>query len=254
MFFVISKIFSFLVSPLTLFFGLLVLSFLIKSNKRRKKIQISALFALYFFSNSFIFDEVARRWELPAKHDDELKSSYHYGIVLCGMASYDNHYHRINFQGSTDRLLQALDLYKRKKIQKILLTGGSGSLMEQENKEADYLKNYLLTIGIPDEDVVIEPDSRNTVENARFTAQKLGVGKDTLQVLLITSAFHMRRSLGCFKKVGISAESYVTNRFAGQRKFYFDHLFIPNTEALGGWSLFIHEWIGYSTYYLLGYL
>ena len=63
----------------------------------------------------------------------------------------------------------------------------------------------------------------------------------------------MRRSKGCFKKAGIIAETYSTDRYGGERKFDFDHLFIPNISALDGWSTLIHEVIGYITYKVMGY-
>jgi uncharacterized SAM-binding protein YcdF (DUF218 family) len=72
--------------------------------------------------------------------------------------------------------------------------------------------------------------------------------------LLITSAFHMRRSLGCFEKVGFNVAPYSTDRYSGERKYIFDHLFIPSASVLEEWNLIIHEWIGYMTYYFSGYL
>ncbi|MGZ4118990.1 MAG: YdcF family protein, partial [Bacteroidia bacterium] len=69
----------------------------------------------------------------------------------------------------------------------------------------------------------------------------------------ITSAFHMRRSLGCFNKVGIATVPYSTDRYAGPRKFEFDYLFIPNSSVMNDWNTLIHEIIGYITYKISGY-
>ncbi|MES2396024.1 MAG: ElyC/SanA/YdcF family protein, partial [Bacteroidota bacterium] len=71
--------------------------------------------------------------------------------------------------------------------------------------------------------------------------------------LLITSAFHMRRSLGCFNKAGISVEPYSTDRYAGPRKYEFNHLFIPEPSIIYSWDILIHEIAGYITYKVVGY-
>ena len=70
---------------------------------------------------------------------------------------------------------------------------------------------------------------------------------------MITSAFHMRRSLNCFDAVGMDVAPYSTDRYAGPRKFEFDHLFIPNTSSINDWNTLIHEIVGYITYKVIGY-
>ena len=70
------------------------------------------------FSNSFLLEEVDRVWEIPAKHYEELKV-YDAGIVLGGILSYDQQFDRIQFYRSSDRLFQAVELYKKGFIKKI---------------------------------------------------------------------------------------------------------------------------------------
>jgi uncharacterized SAM-binding protein YcdF (DUF218 family) len=126
-------------------------------------------------------------------------------------------------------------------------------LMQPGMKEGKYLKRYLYYFNIPEKDFIMESESKNTHENADFT--KLILDKEQIKgnYLLITSAFHMRRSLGCFKKAGIIAESYSTDRYSGEIRFEPDHLFIPNISVMDGWSNFIHEMVGYVTYKIIGY-
>jgi uncharacterized SAM-binding protein YcdF (DUF218 family) len=192
-------------------------------------------------------------WEIPATKYEEL-NTYETGIVLGGMVQYDRDFDRLQFSGSSDRLLQAIELYKRRKIKKIFFTGGSGSILHADIKEAPLVKRYLLTIGIPEEDIIIESESKNTRENAVNTRHII----DSLSLkgpfLLVTSAFHMRRSLGCFKKVGLDVVSYSTDRYSGKPMFVFDNLFIPSTQALEDWDLLLHEVTGYWVYHVSGYI
>ncbi|MCK5823186.1 MAG: YdcF family protein, partial [Bacteroidales bacterium] len=228
MFFFFSKLLLFTITPIVWIIALLLVSLFVKKAIIKKYCLIISVALLLFFSNSFILDEFMRAWEINAVQDFELKQSYDYGIVLSGMTSYDTDYKRLNFMRSSDRLLQTIKLYKQNRIKKIFISGGSGSIIGYKYCEAAGLKNYLIKIGIPKEDIITEKNSRNTRENAEFTAKILLNKEQPVTCLLITSAFHMRRSKGCFDKAGLIVDIYPTDRYAGQRKYIFDHLFIPN--------------------------
>jgi hypothetical protein len=64
----------------------------------------------------------------------------------------------------------------------------------------------------------------------------------------------MRRSIGCFRKVGYNIDYYVTDRYAGPRKWDPDFLFIPNVSTINDWNVILKEWVGYITYKLMGYI
>ena len=207
---------------------------------------------LLFFSNSFFLNKAFQLWEIPATKYQDL-GKYDFGIVLGGMVSYDHQLDRLHFHNGVDRLLQAIDLYKKGYIKKIFFVGGSGSIVLKEDKEAIWIKKYLLLIGIPDEDLLIESESRNTRENALFTKKIMQTNNLNGQLLLITSAFHMRRSLGCFNKAGLRTEPYSTDRYGGLTKYDLGFLLIPTIDALNGWDLLIHEMVGYAVYRIAGY-
>jgi uncharacterized SAM-binding protein YcdF (DUF218 family) len=149
MFFLLSKILNFLVEPITWFFALFVWALLCKKPGRQKKLFITFGVALYFFCNSFISDLASNAWEIPGRDENKLEC-YDAGIVLSGMMSYDYNLHKYQFMHGVDRLLQALELYKKGKIKKIVFTGGSGSLTYTYIKEGMLVRNYLLRLGIPD--------------------------------------------------------------------------------------------------------
>ncbi len=78
---------------------------------------------------------------------------------------------KVQFSESIDRLMQAIILYKHDKIKKIVITSGSSILLNQRVKEADILLPFCISLGIPKNDIIIEPNSRNTHENALFTKE-----------------------------------------------------------------------------------
>lgn len=252
MFFTFSKILAFIITPLVWIIALLLIVFFTKDEKRKRRSLALALILLLFFSNNFIFDECVRHWEIPATEYKNVKT-YEYGIVLGGMSAYDPGMGRAQFYRGVDRLIQTVELYRKGYIKKIIFTGGSGSILHPDMKEGNYINRYLLYMGIPKEDFLIESESQNTRENATLTKKLLEEKKISGNFLLITSAFHMRRGLGCFRKVGLSVDPYSTDRFAGPRKYEFDHLFIPNVSAMEDWNTLIHEMVGYLTYKISGY-
>ena len=74
-------------------------------------------------------------------------------------------------------------------------------------KRRDLLKTFALQLGLRDDQVLVEADSRNTYENALYTAQMLRT-QQWRHVVLITSASHMRRALAAFHKQGIFPHTY----------------------------------------------
>ena len=254
MFFYISKILVFLISPLVWIFGLLLFSLLTKNQQLKKKLLITSIVTFYLFSNSFILDECMRLWEYTS---DDLKKTeqFEVAIILGGMSSYDPRLDKPQFSSSSDRLWQTLPLLKSGQLKKIIITGGSGSILHPEEREAHVLKNYLLKIGFADTSIIIEKDSRNTRENALFTKKLIDSLNINTRFLFVTSSFHMKRSIGTFKKVGITnIRPFCADRYSGPRKFEFDHLFIPSSYALDKFTLLIHEIIGYNVYRISGYI
>ena len=253
MFFILSKILEFAITPICWVFALLIATLLVKRQPLKKRLLITTMIVFYFFSNKFIVNEIIVRWEIPAMEDTAIHGKYDVAIVLGGMTGYDDRMQRIQFQHGADRLFQALKLYKQGIVKKILLDGGSGSL-DRSDIEAPILRDYLLQVGVPDSVILVEPNSRNTRENALFAKPILdSVARDG-RYLLVTSGYHIRRAMGCFNKAGIHTTPYSTDRVGGPLKFQFDYMFIPNVEAFLAWGPLIHEWIGYLTYKAIGYI
>lgn len=255
MFFYLSKILGFIISPFTwIFIGLL---FLVKKTwySPFKKWTLGITIFTYLITNSFLVDELVRAWEYEDDHIYQSTSYYDAAIVLGGMGYLEEKEERIIFSYGGDRLFQTLDLFYKKRIGKLIITGGSGSISRPNAKEAIYIKKYLLNLNIPDSCIIIESNSKNTYENAVFTKQILDSMNYKGNTLLVTSSYHMRRSLAIFNKAGYqNLTPMVTNKITGDRKFLIDYCFIPNSDALFSLNLIMHEIIGYSIYKLKGYL
>lgn len=242
-----------MLSPLTWIFALAILAFFAKDKIRKKKLVIASFIALYVFSNPFLVDECMRTWEVTTP-DLKPTQKYKYAIVLGGMIWYDARQDKPQFMRGADRLFQTLPLLGKGQVEKLIITGGSGSISHPEEKEAAILKKYLLRCGYADSSVIIENESRNTRENALFTKHLLDSLHIKDSVLFVTSAFHLRRAVGCFAKVGITdLVLYPTDRYSGPRKFNIDFLFIPNPDAMEEWSLLLHEITGWFIYKMKGY-
>jgi uncharacterized SAM-binding protein YcdF (DUF218 family) len=252
MFFALSKILLFLLMPLTWVFLLVLLAFVLKRGKWKKKLLVAAGLTLFIFSNTFIVDEFQRGWEVPAIQDKDL-APHNLAIVLGGMSGWDARFHRIQFYSSSDRLWQAVRLYKEGKVKKILVSGGSGMLNYQQYKESDFIREYLQTLGVHNGDFYYENQSRNTHENAVYSKKVIETEKLSGPVLLITSGFHLRRAAKCFDKAGIPSTLYATDRATGDRRFSAELMLIPNAEALLKWNGLIKEWMGLVMYKVQGY-
>ena len=141
MFFILSKLFAFIISPISWVVTLVIFTLFVKDPKRAKKILFTSFILLFFFSNQMVFNDFMHSWEVPAEWIVNVDTC-DVGVVLGGMISYDNLHNRVQFFRGTDRLLQAVELYRKKKIRKILFTGGSGSVLHQENREAVFAKRF----------------------------------------------------------------------------------------------------------------
>lgn len=253
MFFYLSKILAFLTSPLCWVFLLFIWSFKTKVEGRAKKLLILGFGTLYICSNSFFVDELFRCYE-PTPADFDYTKKYTGAIVLGGIGSIDMRLQKINFGHSSDRLFQVLPLAYTKNIGTVIFTGGSGSIEYPDHKEALFVKKYLRSIHFPDSSILIESNSRNTYENALFSKRIVDSINSDGSYLLVTSAYHMPRSMAVFRKAGYkNITPFVTNKLSGARRITFDHLFIPNPDALYSLQFLIHEWVGFFVYKLKGY-
>ncbi len=255
MFFIFSKILAFLLVPFVIIFLLLVASFFMRRNLVWKKRFFGmALAMFFFFGNNFIANEVILLWEIPATKFSDVRE-HEWALLLTGVTKYEvGPTDRVYFNRGADRVTHTVQLYKLGKVKKILVTGGSGRLDAMDIKESVEVASALKLMGVPDSVIFLENNSRNTAESAIESKKILDGKKVQSSCLLVTSAFHMRRSLLCFQKVGLNVEPFSTDFISHKRKFNIDILLIPSTEAMLHWQILIKEWVGIIAYKFAGYI
>ncbi|MBV9986248.1 MAG: YdcF family protein, partial [Chitinophagaceae bacterium] len=205
---------------------------------------------LVVFTNPLLFRTATLQWQ-PEPVQLDTSKIYSAGIVLGGMAGYDR-YDRGYFGASADRFIQTANLYHRGIIKKIIITGGTGSLRQNDPPESIFLRTAFMDNGIPDSALVIESRSRNTYENAVFTKQIT----DSLHLrppfLLITSAIHMRRSESVFRKAGFNFASFPCDYKITPSRPEIENFILPNIALLNEWSYLLKEMVGLWVYKLTG--
>ena len=209
---------------------------------------------LILFTNVFISNALLRWWEEEPVAIASLPR-YDVGIVLGGITSDKEPRDRVHTSGAADRVLHAVHLYRLGKIDKILVSGGTGKIIEDEVKEAILLQRLLRLSQVPEEDILIEDASRNTYENALYSRDLLEQYLPGPQrYLLITSAFHMPRAKACFEKVGLEVDTFSADFRTDEHQFTPDVLFIPSSAAIGNWEIVIRELLGMVAYKVRGYI
>lgn len=176
------------------------------------------------------------------------------GIIVLG-GSYDSVSHAyasvIVLEEDTEPMAVMVDLAHRYPGAKIIFSGGTNPSWGPGPSEAAIVKRYFVSFGIAAERISIEERSLTTEENARFTAQMVHPTPSS-RWLLVTSAYHMPRAMGTFRKAGFNVVAFSV----GQRTHGWDESWWPAstaTDNLRRVDIAIHEWIGLIAYRLSRY-
>lgn len=214
--------------------------------KRRARSAAIGLFVL--FSNPFLSNQALSALE---QEPVELKEVHDIGIVLSGIlnAGFDAQ-GQDQLNENADRLTEAIKLYKQGQIKKILISGGAADILYPDYNEGLSMLTLSQTLGVAANDLILENRSRNTHENALYSADLLK-GKPR-SVVLITSAFHMRRARACFQKQGLEFTEYPAD-FKGQKTFKWKYM-VPSSHAFQNWNIVNKELVGLVMYQLMGYI
>lgn len=153
-------------------------------------------------------------------------------------------------RNAPDRIVTAAILARKYPNARIIFTGGNADLTSNDAREADYAGEIFERLGISEARLTMERRSRNTFENAEFSKQ-LAAPKAGERWLLITSAYHMPRAVGLFRKVGFAVEPCPVDwRLRGRADLLsFSDLAIDGLEQT---DIAVHEWIGLLAYRLTG--
>ena len=180
---------------------------------------------------------------LPSKVD---------GIVVLGGAilpQMSNSWQQPEINGAAERLTNFLYLARLYPNAQLVFTGGSGAVTEQEFKEAETAQMLFKQLGLAERAIIFESESRNTSENAR-NSKELVTPENNENWLLITSAFHMPRSIGVFCQQQWVVQPYPVDHYSQKANLLrVNFSFGENLLVLG---VAIREWVGLVAYRISG--
>jgi len=149
---------------------------------------------------------------------------------------------------SLQRLIDGIRIARNLRIP-LVVSGGSGALAPTEAREADAMAALAVMLGFPRKDLVIENRSRNTWENAE-QVKGLVSGRT---VILVTSAFHLKRAAGMFREQGFSVIPAPAAYESASRPLSITAL-LPRTGALDTSSTALAEYLSLTWYWSFGKL
>jgi uncharacterized SAM-binding protein YcdF (DUF218 family) len=263
MFYFLSKTISYFLTPAGWLVGTLAAAWLWPRYRRR--LVGTSLLIFYVLGNSYlIHSHVARLWEIRRDEHVPIRAATDtiqtVAVVLTGgtihtkLAPAPN---RPLLSTQADRLGQALFLYKTGRVQKILISGGETDLAFFRNdarREGAEGMQFLRLAGVPARDLLWETQSRNTRENALLSARLLRKHYKTNRCVVVTSAFHMRRALACFERVGIRATPFAGAYLQQPTNPVLADVLLPHEQTFADAMRLIKEMVGYVTYSVMGYV
>ena len=254
MFFLPSKTLDFVLLPAVWLVALLLGALAARPGGRaqRRWLRGAGLLVLLGTNNALV-NEALLAWEKPPIALNAVAPADAV-VLLTGINNATKSPHdRVYLARGADRLTHALWLYRAGRVRRIIISGGSGAVFSKGNTEAKDLATLLRLAAVPQQDILLEERSRNTRENAKFTKELLARHPDIKSLVLVTSAFHQRRAIGCFAQVGLHPQPFPADFYTSDRAWTPDYWLVPNIDALSRWSLLLHEMAGYFVYKVAGY-
>ena len=249
MYFYLSKLLSPFIN-LTNFLIIGILFFLIIYFKY--KFKFSKFFLIFFVIFFFIIGilpigNYGLKYLESAYIQKDINLDYDNIIVLAGAESISStKYSKIlNLNSASERLIASVELALKNKNSKIIFLGGLGFLSKEELNEANVAKMFYKNIGFDIDRVIFIDSTRNTIENLK-EFKKLNINNK--RDLLITSAFHMNRSLFIAKSLNLNLTPYAVdfrhiNYDENFLNFYQTFNFVDNLQKI---NMFFREILGIS--------
>ena len=151
--------------------------------------------------------------------------------------------------GAAERMTEPVALMRRHPGARLLFTGGQGALLHGGLTEADVARQFWTGMGVPPERMIFETGARNTHENA-VLSHALARPRLGETWLLVTSASHMPRSVGVYRRAGWEVVPWPVNYRTGRGFHIWYAASFPGRLSEFEWGL--REWIGMSIYRLIG--
>jgi uncharacterized SAM-binding protein YcdF (DUF218 family) len=255
-FFIASKIFWMLASPVNLLLlGALVGVLLCYGGRARfgRGLALAAILALLAVAllplRALLMAPLEDRFPQPPA---DLTPPY--GIIVLGGAIDDPisaARGQTIFDEGGERITEAVILAKRFPEARVVYSSGTNSVLGGSSTEAARARDLMVQMGVAPDRVTTEDKARNTEENARFTAAIVHP-EPSQRWIVVTSAFHMSRAMGVFEKAGFHPIAYPVSFYTVGRGSDDLH---PTFEPVGNLRVFtlaVHEWIGLAAYWASG--
>ncbi len=251
MFFILSKVLGFVAVPsnLVMMLGLVGAGLLsTRFSRLGWRLVIGSLLLLAVFGFSPLGNALMVSLEQRFPRWDPARGAPDGMVVLGGVVTPDVSAARNEaaLNESAERLTAVAELARRYPRARIVFSGGSGSLLYRDETEAEFAVRLLESFGIARERIATENQSRNTVENAEFS-RRLAAPKAGERWLLVTSAYHVPRAVGVFRRIGFPVEAHPVDwRTRGSE----DALrpFASVGQGLQRTDTAVREWIGLVIY------
>ncbi|HXN33592.1 MAG TPA: YdcF family protein, partial [Polyangiaceae bacterium] len=222
MFFFLSKTLDALLSPLTWSVVLIAIGlFWPGPSIRRRLCAVAGLAVLLLFSFEPLANALERTLERSATRTYRADIVYDAVILLGGVVDRSAASGEPSYNDNVERLIVTYDLLRTNHARRVIVSGGVLDPAAPNLVEAEVLARQLVDWGIARDRITIEPHSRNTYENA-VESRRIAEGSGWTRLLIVTSAFHMPRALGCFRAVGLAVDTlpvdyraYDPARFSG---------------------------------------
>ena len=239
----IHKVIPLITSPLFLVMILLVISIFLRKLRFFKLKNFLLFFSfliLFVFSNPLISNNLVKYIEEPYQPLDlsNVPSSDFVVVLSGGMINFvkDNVYE----WSDPDRFFGGIKLLKAKKGKKIIYTGGFLPWEKKKNNEGELLKKISIKFGVDENDIMITEKVENTYDEANAISNII---KKESKIILVTSAFHMKRAKFLFEKKGFKVFPYpVDFKLRNNKITIMD--FIPSAGSLSTSSFAIRELLG----------
>lgn len=239
----IKFLYSTFLFPPGIFIIVLLFLYIVLYKRQRSLANVIALFTMVFYlcTISLVSDRLIGSLEGKYTVPDPVHGDVI--VMLGGGATLDTpNVHGLGHLSgfAANRLLTCAQLYQMLHVP-IIVSGGK--VLETTGSEADIAKVILMGLGVPAEKVIIENKSLNTTENARFTKALLEQYYFK-EPILVTSAFHMERSVLQFTKAHVAVVPYPTDYQTNVEHKFQPHQLWPSASALLDNSLALKEYVG----------
>lgn len=247
--FELKKILTALILPPGIFVLLALLSGLWMLRRRAQWgiLNLGLAGLIYFLSISPVADSLMgpleRPWQIPRKVTGDVIVVLG-GGVKSGVPDFSGR--GFPASASLSRLVTGLRIHRATNLP-IILSGGK--VHAGKDAEAPVARRILLDLGMAAAPIIIEDQSRDTMENARFV-KEICQKKNWRQPILVTSAAHMARASRAFRKAGMEVNPYPVDFLVTLPRAYTWPDYLPGIGALATSAMAIHEYLGLLFYKL----